>query len=445
MAPILIAAMAVALSACGVIYNKSAVVAGKTPQGEVELREITPQSLRAANAEPYTPRPLPAYFSQTAQARQDLRAAAPAPIVDRPARPARLATILPPPVPAQSYRIGVGDVVMLATPKSGGTVEQLAGLLAAQSTRQGYTVQDDGTISVPGIGRARIAGQTVEEAEATLFRHFLDKNIDPNFSLELSEFRSRKVTVGGAVGAPGVITIGLSPLYLDEALAEAGGVRDVDPAYALVRLHRAGRLYQVPLEQIQSRAGAERVQLAPGDSLFVGSGYDLDKAAAYFEQQLKLGTYREGQARMLAAQVEMRRAELSDQRESFAARLDLGAERRDHVYLAGELPKQSRYALPFGQRAMLADALFDEAGGVFTQLADPRQIYVLRAARTAPDRVTAWHLDTGNAAGLLLATRFELRPDDVVFVAAQPVTHWSNVVNALVPRALSGSISKSAD
>jgi polysaccharide export outer membrane protein len=49
------------------------------------------------------------------------------------------------------------------------------------------------------------------------------------------------------------------------------------------------------------------------------------------------------------------------------------------------------------------------------------------------DSITAWNLDARNAAALLLATRFELHANDVIFIAAQPVTHWSNVINALTP------------
>ncbi|MBD3804864.1 MAG: polysaccharide biosynthesis/export family protein [Thioclava sp.] len=443
-----ILALVLMLPGCGVVYNKSAVMPGQSAQGDVTVREITPQAVLEANGAGYSPRALPAYFVQSAGG-EGLRrtGGAPAPAIDRPARPAQLATLLPPPASPGSYRIGVGDVVLLATPKTGSSVEELSGLLAAQNARQGYTVQDDGTISIPGIGRVEIAGMTIEEAEAALFRQFLDKNANPNFSVELAEFHSQKVTIGGAVADPGVIAIGLSPLYLDEALAERGGVRGSDPGYALVRIFRAGKIYQIPLVDLYKRSGAQRVRLASGDSVFVGSEYDLDKAAAYFEQQLKLGAYRESEMKMLATQVELRRAALKEKRESFAARLELGAEKRDYVYIAGELPKQSRYALPFGQTASLADALFDEAGGIFTQTADPRQIYVLRAAEVPEPQgqVTAWHLDAGNAAGLLLATRFELRPNDVVFVAAQKVTHWSNVVNAIMPRMLSASISKTAE
>ncbi|MEO0863962.1 MAG: sugar transporter, partial [Pseudomonadota bacterium] len=51
--------------------------------------------------------------------------------------------------------------------------------------------------------------------------------------------------------------------------------------------------------------------------------------------------------------------------------------------------------------------------------------------------VTAWHLDARNAANFALMTRFELRPDDVIFVAQQPITRWNRAVSQLLPSLIS--------
>jgi polysaccharide export outer membrane protein len=47
--------------------------------------------------------------------------------------------------------------------------------------------------------------------------------------------------------------------------------------------------------------------------------------------------------------------------------------------------------------------------------------------------VTAWNLDARNAAAFTLATRFEMRPDDIVFVAPQPITTWNRALQQLFP------------
>lgn len=83
------------------------------------------------------------------------------------------------------YETGIGDVVLLSTPKvQGNSVAELTGPLAAQNVRQGYTVQDDGTINIPNVGRIMLSGKTIEEAEASLFQGLVRNQIDPNFSLE---------------------------------------------------------------------------------------------------------------------------------------------------------------------------------------------------------------------------------------------------------------------
>lgn len=445
---LLIAAMAASLTGCGVIYNSSSVTPGVTAQAKVRVLPITASSVLAANSAPYSPRALPAAFGRTAglDGASVQPIAPPATAFDRMNRPGGMIAKLPPPAQPGPYRIGVGDVVLLATPSTGSTVEQLSGIIAAQNARQGYTVQDDGTISIPNVGRVQIAGLTVEDAEAKLFQQFLDKQIDPTFSLEISDFNSRKVTVGGAVGQPSVVPITLQPLYLDQALAAAGGTKEADLQYATVRLYREGKLYEIPLEDLYRRKGNERIRLEAGDSIFVDSQYELDKAAAFFDEQIRLAGFKqaERQARLTAlqTQIELRRAELQEARDNFSSRLELGAEKRDYVYLTGEVGKQSRYPLPFGQTASLADALYDAGGGIPQAKGNPKEIYVLRGSADPLEyqSITAWHLDARNAAALVLATRFQLRPDDVIFVAAQPVANWGNVVNGLTPSLVTSSV-----
>ena len=60
------------------------------------------------------------------------------------------------------------------------------------------------------------------------------------------------------------------------------------------------------------------------------------------------------------------------------------------------------------------------------------ELYVLRADRSGTG-VAAWHLNAVNAANLVLATRFELRPNDIIFVAEQPVTTLDRFISQVAP------------
>jgi polysaccharide export outer membrane protein len=428
------------LAGCGVVYHSPGVREGVVDGAKVRIVEVTPQTVLAANSQGYNPRSLPAAFRASAGTygsgggMESLPSPAHAPEY----RPGAMTTRLPPAVPNAPYRIGVGDVVLLATKAPGNTVSELSGLLAAENRRQGYTVQDDGTIAIPDVGRVRIADMTIEEAENTVFQRLVERQIDPTFSLEVAEFNARRVSIGGAVVNPGVAPVSLTPLTLDTAMAKAGGVNAADRDSAVIRIYREGSLYEVPVEEFLRNPDYQKIRLTDGDSVFVDTEYDLTKAEAYFEEQIRLSTTRASMRAdamdALSQEVAIRRSDLSEQRDNFQARVELGAEKRDHVYLSGEVGKPGRWPLPYEQTASLADALYD-GGGVHTTTGNPKQIYILRGS---PDPrefggITAWHLDGSSATGMMMATRMQLRPDDVIFVAQQPVTKWDRVLDQISP------------
>lgn len=444
--------LAGALSGCGIVYHSPQVNSlASQSSSKVRVVRMTPETVQVANRSAYQPQTLPAVFNQTAGYGPGLRSAgdAPDPVFDPRSREP-LETRVPPALPDTPYRIGVGDVVLLATPRGSSTVEQLTGLLEAQNSRQGYTVQDDGAIAIPNVGRVQVAGQTLEEAEATLFQRLVENQIDPTFSLEISEFNSKKVSIGGAVASPKVVPIELTPLYLEEALAQAGGITVTDQDYASVRIYRDGTLYQIPLTELYSNRSLQRIKLTDGDSIFVDTAYDLDLANSYFQQQIALANFnrnaRSVALNQLSSEISIRRSALAEERALFTSKLDLGAIQRDYVYLAGEVGTQSRFALPFEHQATLADALYG-AGGLPNNRANARQIYVLRGSDDPRefDSLTAWQLNVENATNLILATRFQLRPNDIIFISEQPVTRWSRVLSQITPTIVSTTIAAVQD
>ncbi|UWR35712.1 polysaccharide biosynthesis/export family protein (plasmid) [Sulfitobacter sp. W027] len=425
------------LTGCGVAYISPKV---SEAGSKVRIVPLTSETVLAANSSTYQPKQLPAVFFQTAGGAGGLRGAGPtpSPVSEIQTRPGTLALRVPNTPPSTTYDIGVGDVLLLATRGGASTVEELSGLLAAQNRRQGYTVQDDGAIAIPDVGRVRVVGLTLEEAEAALFQRLLEAQIDPSFSLEIAEFNSKRVSIGGAVGNPTIIPITLTPLTLDQAVASAGGIQTPDLDYASIRLYRNGDLFQIPLEEYLRRADLQKLRLVAGDSVFVDTEYQLDRAQAYFAEQIAVQQFRQ-QARSqalseLQAVVNLRRAALQESRTNFEAQVSNDAVDRDYAYLAGEVNQSGRFTFPFGRTVTLADALYSE-GGFDTQTGNPSQIYVLRGSDNPREfgAVTAWNLDARNAANLILATRMELRPNDVIFVAEQPVTRWNRAITQITP------------
>lgn len=80
----------------------------------------------------------------------------------------------------------------------------------------------------------------------------------------------------------------LSPIYLEEVLAAAGGITATDQSEASARLYRNGTLYQIPLSQLYADTGQTKLRLVDGDTVFVDPRYDLARTQDFFQQQLML-------------------------------------------------------------------------------------------------------------------------------------------------------------
>ncbi|SFH49804.1 polysaccharide export outer membrane protein [Palleronia marisminoris] len=427
------------LAGCGITYVNPEVGLRNTT-ANVEVVEITTRTVQIANSAPYTPMSLPqVFYAATGGGSTSGNVGLPAqPFVPNEQRQSANLR-LPPPVDPGPYEIGVGDMVLLATKAASSTVEELSGLLAAQNQRQGYTVRDDGTISIPDVGSVQLGGLTLEEAEAEVFQALVEAGFNPAFSLEVAEFNSKRVVVGGAVAQTALVPITLTRLDLGEAVAAAGGVTVPDEEFALIRIYRDGTLYQIPYEEYLSNPDLRNTTLLAGDAVYVDTTYDLDRALQFYEQQIDVISLRqEAQAAaldQLQTEISLRRAALNEQRDNFLARTELGAEARDYVYLAGEVETQSRFPLPYGRQATLADVLY-ETGGFEVETGNPREIYVLRPS-SGGDTVVAWRLNASNAINLVLATQFEMRPNDIVFIESQPITVWNRAVSQALPNLIS--------
>lgn len=433
------------LAGCGSAYitpSVQEVAEATSVSAQVEIVPLTARSAAEANRSAYTPRSLPAVFGYVTPTPSPRSVGAlPDPVTEPEGAPGRLETWLPEDLDNSPYLIGVSDVILLATPTSN-TVEELTGLLAAQNKRQGYTVQDDGAIAIPDVGRVSVAGLTLEEAEGEVFKALVSAGLNPTFSVEVSEFNSQRVSVGGAVGNPTLAPITLKPLYLEEALQLAGGITAPDLDYAAVRLYRDGKLYQIPVTRLYASNELKRIRLKDGDSIFVDTAYELDQAKNYFEEQIKLLNLRASAQthalNQLNTEFSIRQAQADEARSNFTGREALDAVERDYVYLTGEVERQSRFALPFEHKASLADALYSSEG-ISTREGNVSQIYLLRG-NAAGDKVIAYQLDAENAANLIVATRMELRPNDVIFVAEQPITRWNRVLQQFIPSLITTTI-----
>ena len=136
------------------------------------------------------------------------------------------------------------------------------------------TVDFQGGISLPEVGRLSVVGRTSAEAEDTLRRQFsrLYRNVD--VSISLRQIRTIQVTVSGAAFAPGTYTVPATATAFN--LLNAAGGPNANGSLREIRVLRNGRTAGIldiyPLIGAVSanpRRAAGDVALRSGDNVYV--------------------------------------------------------------------------------------------------------------------------------------------------------------------------------
>ena len=415
--------IALTLTGCGIAYQPTSV--RDDASANIRVVHLTPETVLEANSSPYTPQSWPNVFVSIADLEKsendDKRGGK---IFD----PQRLVGVMEwrmPELEPMTYMIGVGDVLTLNMQLKESLGEVLNSLIASQTSQRGYRVQEDGTISIPDIGRVVIGGLTLQEAESVVYQLLLARGVSPSFSVEITEFNSQKISISGNIKSPGILPLTLQPLYLDEAIYESGGFTISDASFIIVRLYRNDSTYQIFGPEVYNQNDTNRILLKDGDTIVVDVADEYDRI---------LGLRQEARANRLG-ELEIQTRIKANNARTILSKMEYGSIAREYVYVIGEVLQQSRYTLPFEHKAVLADALLESGGGVSSLTGNPKQIYVLRGGADLKNfaPITALHLDAKNAANFLLATRLELRPKDVVFVGTQPITNWNRMIKQIIP------------
>ena len=100
----------------------------------------------------------------------------------------------------------------------------------------------------------------------------------------------------------------------------------------------------------------------------------------------------------------------------------------EKVLLVGETGAQKVLPINYIQRPSLSDTIFSGTA-LNSVTSDFSQIYVLRRKK---EKFTAYHLDITNPTRVSLAGQMEMRPDDIVFVATQPLSLYSRALSQIL-------------
>ncbi len=135
-----------------------------------------------------------------------------------------------------------------------------------------YRVASDGTIDFPLVGTISVEGLTATEVGDKLESLLADGEflVNPQVSILVKEYNSKKVSVFGQVKKPGTFPYQDS-MTVVEAISLAGGFTSMAKTANTTVIRGeddAQRRYRVPVEDI-GRGRAANFLLRPGDIVFV--------------------------------------------------------------------------------------------------------------------------------------------------------------------------------
>lgn len=162
----------------------------------------------------------------------------------------------PAPAVEPGYVLGAGDVIDVS-------------LADTADYKARVTIEPDGTVVLPLIGRTPIAGKTPAQARDDIASRLISGGYyrRPEVSVTVASAVSRYATVLGEINNPGLVTLD-RPYHLSEIIARAGGVKasGID-TITLTSANGSARSYS--LRAIATAGGAGDPLIEAGDKVFI--------------------------------------------------------------------------------------------------------------------------------------------------------------------------------
>ena len=277
------------------------------------------------------------------------------------------------------YRISSSDILsinLIGYPEITPPIPSTAITTATNPYASGYPVDQQGYIQFPLVGRIKASGLTVTQFTNNL-RSQLQRYLKyPDPQVKIVNYRGNKFFIDGEVRQPGEFNIADAPVSLYGAISMAGGATPEGDSNNVV-LMRRGMRYELGLRDLQNMGlSASQIYLQDGDSIHINS---LD---------------------------------------------------RNKVYVLGEFGDIKPLEIP--EQGISLSQVIGQAKGLNPLTANAAKVYVVRDHGNA-SYTDIYYVNLQTVTNLALANRFEMQPDDIVYVDPTGLTRWSRFVNSILP------------
>ena len=187
--------------------------------------------------------------------------------------------------PSEDYRISIDDKITFLLTTNDGTdiIEKMSGISSEKGGAVSgveYIVRSNGEAELPVIGKIKLAGLTVEQAEDTLVSLFSGEYVEPFVQVKVTN--QRVIVFPGNGSDAKVIPLMNSNTTLMEALAQAGGITDRGKANTIKLMRKVdGKrvIYGIDLSTIDGLQYVDMIVQA-NDYIYVEPTPEIGKQVA---------------------------------------------------------------------------------------------------------------------------------------------------------------------
>ena len=352
------------------------------------------------------------------------------------------------------YKIGVGDELSLITsaPQVGSAV--------GKEVRTSIIVPNSGNIKLLNIGTINVLDKSLETVYDLINERSMSSSLFQDFNLEIDGFNSKKVyfSMGNSTSQ---IPYSAYPIFISDILEKFSlSTRSLDMRIVVIR---GSKEFSFSLKNIVRER--PKIRIFPEDKIYayhLPTDANLELNITDFNSTKFFVNYKpipytnrpilfknlvgESEALNEFAKIDrdlIIRLERNGRKYYFSAiglfdddapplrvfpddkiiiqPLDYSG---DAVFVIGETAKQSRITIDSVTRPTLSTIIFD--GFIDdTMGTDKSQIFVLRENKIG--EFDAYHLDMTSPHRAILASSLEMRPQDVVYIGAQPLVNYNNL------------------